>query len=116
MPMDSVLSTIISNIYMEYFEEVALESAPLKPAVWLRYVDDTFILWLHVEDIHILFKHVNKIRPSIQFTIEKEENNKLAFLNVLVTRTDNKIPTSVFRKKNAYGKLSELLLKPLQFY
>ena len=40
--MDSSLSPVWANIYMEYFEEIALGSAPLKPSMWLRYVEDTF--------------------------------------------------------------------------
>jgi hypothetical protein len=41
------LSIIISNIYMENFEKLALDSAQHKPSFWLRYVDDTFVVWLH---------------------------------------------------------------------
>ena len=47
--------------YMEYFEEMALGS------MCLRYVDDTFILGPHQEDVQILLDHMNSIRPSIQF-------------------------------------------------
>ena len=67
---------------MEYLEEMALGSTSLKSSMWLRYVDDTFILWPHQEDIQILLDHVNSIRPPIQFTMEKEQNNKLLFLDV----------------------------------
>ncbi len=62
------------NLYMEYFEEMALGSTSLKPSMWLRYVDDTFILWPHQEDVQILLDHVNSIRPSVQFTMEKEQD------------------------------------------
>jgi hypothetical protein len=41
MAMGSSLSPIISNIFMKYFEQLALDSPPHKPAMWLRYVDDT---------------------------------------------------------------------------
>ena len=40
--MGSPLSPVLANIYMEYFEEMALGFTPLKPSMWLRYVDDTF--------------------------------------------------------------------------
>jgi hypothetical protein len=48
MVMGSSLSPIISNIFMEHFEQLALDSAPQKRAMWLRYVDDTFVVWPHV--------------------------------------------------------------------
>ena len=95
LAMGSPLSLVLANIYMEYFEEMALGSISLKPSMWLRYVDDTFFLWFHQEDVQTLLDHVNSIQPSIQFTIEKEQDNKLPFLNVLVTRTEQGFRSSV---------------------
>ena len=65
LAMGSPLSPVLANIYMEYFEEMALGSTSLKPSMWLRYVDDTFIFWPHQEDVQILLDHVNSIRSSI---------------------------------------------------
>ena len=65
LAMGSSLSPELANIYMEFFKEMALGSTSLKPSMWLRYVDDTFILWPHQEDVQILLDHVNSIRPSI---------------------------------------------------
>ena len=95
--MGSPLSPVLANIYMEYFEEMTLGCTSLKPSTWLRYIDDTFILWPHQEDVQILLDHVNSIRPSIQFTMEKEQDSKLPFLNVLVTRTEQGFRSSVYR-------------------
>ena len=72
LAMGSPLSPVLANIYMEYFEEMALGSTSLKPSMRLRYVDDTFVLWPHQEDAQTLLDHVNSIWPSIQFTMEKE--------------------------------------------
>ena len=91
LAMGSPLSPVLANIYMEYIEEMALGSTSLKPSMWLRYVDDTFILWPHQEDVQILLDHVNSIRTSIQFTMEKEQDNKLPCLDVLVTYTEQRI-------------------------
>ena len=99
----SPLSPVLANIYIESFEEMALGSTSLKPSMWLRYVDDTFILWPHQEDVQILLDHVNSIRPSIQFTMEKEQDYKLHFLNVLVTRTEQGFRSSVYRKSTFTG-------------
>ena len=104
LAMGSPLSPVMANIYMEYFEDMALNSAPLRPTMWLRYVDDTFILWPHQEDIQVLLEHVNTIRPSIQFTMEKEKDNQLAFLDILITRTECGFKTSVYHKPTFTGQ------------
>ena len=89
---------------MEYFEEMALGSTSLKPSMWLRYVDDTFILRPYQEDVQILLDHMNSIRPSIQFTMEKEQDNKLPFLDVLVTCTEQGFRSSVHNKPTFTGQ------------
>ena len=89
---------------MEYFEGMALESKSLKPTIRLRYIDDPFILWPHQEDVQILLDHVNSIRPSIQFTMEKESNNTLPFLNVLISQTEQGFTTSIYRKQTFTGQ------------
>jgi hypothetical protein len=35
MAMGNSLSPVVSNIFMEHFEEIALETAEYKPAKWL---------------------------------------------------------------------------------
>ena len=104
LAMGSPLSPVLANIYMEYFEEMTLRSTSLKPSLWLRYVDDTFILWSHQEDVQILLDDVNSIRRSIQFTMEKDQDNKLPFLDVLVTRTEHGFRSSVYRKPTFTGQ------------
>ena len=98
LAMGSPLSPAMVNIYMEYFEEMALESISLKPTIWLRYIHDTFILWLHQEDVQILLDHVNSTRPLIRFTMEKESNNTLPFLDVQISQTEQGFKTSVYCK------------------
>ena len=97
--MGSPLSTIIANLYMESFERKALASTPLTPTLWLRYVDDTFTLWPHgQEQLEEFHNHLNKQHPQIQFTREKESNNHISFLDVLVTKKDGAFETTVYRK------------------
>jgi hypothetical protein len=47
------LSPVIPNFYMEDFEKKAIEKATHKPACWYRYVDDTFVIWPHVQENHL---------------------------------------------------------------
>ena len=98
--MGSPLSPVVANLFMEAFEERALESAVLRPRLWLRYVDDTFVLWPHsAEELDTFQDHLNSQHPAIQFTMEKESNGKIVFLDVLVERKGSKLSTGVYRKK-----------------
>ena len=73
---------------MEFFEELALESAPSKPKLWKRYVDDTCCI-LRKDDVDELLRHLNSIRPTIEFTMGVEEGGSLPFLDTRVTRKEN---------------------------
>ena len=79
------LSSVLVKIYMEYFEEMTLGFISLKPWLWLRYIDDTFILCPHQKDVQLQLEHVNSIWSSIQFTMEKEQDNRLSFQDIQIT-------------------------------
>ena len=51
------------------------------------------------DKLEALHRHLNSLRESIQLTIEKEENDCLPFLDVLVKKEGNCITTSIHRKK-----------------
>ena len=64
-------SPVSANLYMEFFEELALESAPSTPRLWKQYVDDTCCI-LRKDYVDGLLNHLNSIRPTIKFTMELE--------------------------------------------
>ena len=84
-PMGSCIAPIIASICIEHIEHTAITTFHTPPSLWLRYVDDTFCILNkdHINDFHI---HLNSICSHIQFTIKKEHNFSLPFLDVLVKR------------------------------
>ena len=100
------LSLIVVNLYMEYFEGKVLNSYPIKPKMWKRFVDDTNIIWPHGrENLDTFLVHLNNQFDHIKFTMEVEENNFLPFLDVLLTRkTNGTIARQVFRKRTHRDK------------
>ena len=98
-PMGSPISALIADLYMEAFDEQTLATAPEPPRIWKRYIDYTFtVMKQHNADNFL--SHLSQQHPSIRFTMETENNNKIAFLDSLVTREpDGKLLTSVYRKR-----------------
>jgi hypothetical protein len=60
--MGNSLSPVLSNIFMEHFEEIAMDTAECKPANWLMYVNDTFVIWPYgPENLQEFLQHINNI-------------------------------------------------------
>ncbi|BHF82695.1 hypothetical protein SprV_0802583400 [Sparganum proliferum] len=94
--MGSPLSGLIAEAVLQRLERLVFSSYP--PKFWARYVDDTFVI-IKRSDVQTFKTLLNSIFPDIQFTMEEELNNQLAFLDVQVTKLeDGKIRTTVYRK------------------
>ena len=83
--MGSPVSAVIANLVMEDAEQRALASVPVSLSFWKRFVDDV-ISAVSRNEIDILLQYLNSIEPSIQFTVEREINGHLAFLDLNVHR------------------------------
>ncbi|CAG9563496.1 unnamed protein product [Danaus chrysippus] len=96
--MGSPVSPVVADIFMEDFEVRALRSPTIRPLIYKCYVDDTFTI-LNKNKTSAFLNHLNSINNKIQFTIELEANNSLAFLDILVIRNpDNTLGHTVYRK------------------
>ena len=62
--MGSPVSAVVANLYMEFFEDLVLGSALVKPRLWKRYVDDTCGIMKRGSADELL-DHLNSVRPSI---------------------------------------------------
>ena len=97
--MVSPVSAVIAHLYMEVFEEQALQSCDpqLRPRVWKRYVDDTFVISMRAS-VDGLLAHLNNQQPTIRFTMEAEKDGKIAFLDTFRFRTLNNLTQIVTNK------------------
>nr|VZI40223.1 unnamed protein product [Spirometra erinaceieuropaei] len=95
-PMGSPISGFIAEAVLQRLESLVFQHH--RPKFWARYVDDTFVV-IERDQVLTFKERLNSVFPDIQFTMEEEENNQLAFLDVLVCRKDcGGLKTKVFRK------------------
>ena len=67
------------------------------PLIWLRYIDDIFIV-LKKTEVVSFHKFINNIEESIKFTVEQEVDNAIPFLDVLIIRNNGQLTTKSYRK------------------
>ena len=98
MQMGNPLSPVLSNIFMEFFENKYLSRIKPPEVVWLRYVDDILCLWPRNQNVDDFLENLNSLVPSIKFTVEVENEGILPFLDVLIHRDDRNLRFSIYRK------------------
>ena len=103
--MDSPLGSTLANVFLCYHEKIWLQNCPseFKPVIYRKYVDDTFLLFRSKQHIEKFRNYLNRQHKNIKFTSETENENSIAFLDIKITRDNNKIMTSVYRKPTFSG-------------
>ncbi len=93
--MGSPISGFIAEAVLQKLEKIVMEGEA--PRLWLRYVNDTFVIVKRSEKAK-LFVKINGILPGIQFTEDEENANQLPSLDVLVQRSqEGVLKTTVYR-------------------
>ena len=103
--MGSPLGPTLANVFLCYHEKIWLQNCPseFKPVIYRRYVDDTFLLFRSKHHIEKFRNYLNRQHKNIKFTSETENENSISFLDIKITRDNNKFMTSVYRKPTFSG-------------
>lgn len=104
LPMGSPASPIIADIVMEKLLDTCLEKLRVKPKIITKYVDDLFCI-VEENEIDILLTTLNSFDQSIKFTIEKELNSSISYLDTLVIREGNKLLIDWYQKPTSSGRI-----------
>ena len=104
--MGSPLAPILANLILGFHEEAWLSDYKDSDILlYRRYVDDTFCVFKSEHDAMLFFYYINSRHSNIKFTFEKQINNKLSFLDILIDNSSSNCVFSVFHKKT-YTRLS----------
>lgn len=95
--MGSPLGPLMANAFMCKIEK-QLERENKLPILYKRFVDDTLSAMPDPEAASEFLETLIKSHPSIDLTMELEENGRLPFLGMDVIRNDCRLNTTVYRK------------------
>ena len=103
--MGSSLGPTLANVFLRFNGQIGPNecSDEFKPVYYRRYVDEIFVLFRSPDHLEKFKNYLNSKHRNIRFTCEKEHNNSMPFLDVLITRTNNGFKTSVYHKPTFSG-------------
>ena len=99
--MRSPLGSALANIFMCSFEGKWFQDCPndFKAVFYRRYLDDIFELFSSPDHADKFKEYLPSEHPNINFSMEKEKNGCLPFLDVNIFRENEKFATNFYRKK-----------------
>ena len=96
--MGSPLGQTLANVFLCHFEEQWMSDCPIvyKAFSYRRYVGDTILLFSSEFHSTKFLNYMNCKHRNTKFTVEREENNSLAFLDIKIFRDSGKFQTSFY--------------------
>lgn len=103
-PMGSPLSPILADIVMEDLLDSIVQKLDFKIKLIVKYVDDLFFI-IPEETLTHIHNLLNDYHEKLQFTVEKQKNGSLAFLDTRISVLNDKLMIDWYQKEMASGRL-----------
>ena len=96
--MGTRMAPSFACIFMSELEERMLASAPCRPWIWWRYIDDVFFIWTSDENsLGSFTNHINSFHRTIKFTSEVS-HHEAHFLDVTIRKEEDTLITDLYSK------------------
>jgi len=98
--MGSPLSPLLAEIFMDHLEKIIHKHKISNSFIyWYRYVDDVLACFTGTNrQLDSFLEYINSLHEKINFTIETEKDNSINFLDLKISRIENKHIFSIYRK------------------
>ena len=104
--MGSPLAPALANIFMGFYKSKWLIEYNLnKPKLYLRYVDAILAAFEKEQNSLNYLNFLSNKHANIKFTIEKQVNHSIAFLDVFISCMDNQNLTLGTYHKSTYTRV-----------
>jgi hypothetical protein len=108
LAMGAPTSSLFSKIYLQFIEVTKIIHILLQHHIvgYFHYIDDVLIAYKqNLTDIHDVLACFDNKMPSMKFNIEEETNNKINFLDITITKNENRVSFSIYRKSTTTGTI-----------
>ena len=87
---------------MGHLEETFLENRANKPELWLRYIDNIFLIWDHpLTEFHTFLTEINSLQERVRFTAEISTES-CNFLDLTIYKSPSFQETGILSAKIYY--------------
>ena len=108
--MESPLGPVLASLFMGYHEANWLQVfKDCEIILYRRYVDDIICLFNSQSGADKFYEFLNKQHPHIKFTFEKQQNDQISILDILIKKNGENVSTTIFRKTRAIGLFTNYL-------
>ena len=96
--MGTKFAPAFACLFMDQVETNFLRGQDTQPLVWLRYIDDIFLIWTHGDEkLKLFLENLNNYHPNLEFT-HNSSKHSVPFLDLEVTLSNSKIVTDLYIK------------------
>jgi len=94
LPMGTLISNTLTEIFIYYITDIFIlnlkNTSNIQKRIYRhREVDDTLLLYGGKNrQTKYLHQYINKFHPKLYLTLETEENKRINFLDIIITKTD----------------------------
>jgi hypothetical protein len=93
--------SILAEKYIQHIEHTQIYPILVQQQIiaYYRYVDDIFIIFdQNKTNIHHTLNEFNKLQQTKKFTIQKEQQESIHFLDIRIHRKDKDLQYLIYRK------------------
>ena len=107
LAMGNNLAPPLAIIFMSQLECRAMESFPVKPKLYRRYIDDSLVLWQHgMSSLMEFVNHLSGQHSDIEFTVQHSRpgvTSAVLYLDLSIRVTDGRLEWELFVKESHSG-------------
>jgi len=100
--MGSPIAPLMADVFMNWLID-NVNKIGGSPQTMCRYADEIFCTFDSKEKMDQFFYNLNKVHSNVSFSKEVEADGQLAYVDVLLTKTETGIEPTTYRKNTHTG-------------